>query len=243
MSRSPGASAASIAELPVGPFLDVILPALNEKSSVAPAIHSAADPAVRELVLVDGGSLDATRDIAAAAGARVLSSQPGRARQMNEGAFTTAGEVLLFLHADTVLPENFATQIRESLQDTRVAWGRFDVRLSGEDSRLRLVEFLMNWRSRLTGISTGDQAIFVRRSVFMEIRGFREMPLMEDVDLSIRLRREGKCAALRSRVVTSSRRWESNGVFRTILLMWALRLGYAIGVSPGRLAAIYARGR
>lgn len=223
--------------------MDVILPTLNEEAAITRAIESAQAPAVAEIVVVDGGSDDATAQLARVAGARVLASRPGRARQMNTGGFATAADVLLFLHADTVLPPNFATQIREALRDPRVAWGRFDVRLSGQDSRLRVVEFLMNWRSRLSGIATGDQAIFVRRPVFESLQGFRDMPLMEDVDFSSRLRRQGRSAALRTRVGTSSRRWERNGIGRTVLQMWALRLGYAIGVSPERLAAIYGRGR
>ena len=224
-------------------FLDVVLPVLNEEASVARAVASAHDPAVSTILVVDGGSEDATIAVAQDAGARVLRSSPGRALQMNAGGHATSAEVVVFLHADTVLPPDFGARIRAALRDPAVVGGRFDVSLSGSDSRLRMVEFFMNMRSRLTGIATGDQAIFVRRRVFEEMKGFLEIPLMEDVEFTSRLRKLGRVAALRDRVETSSRRWEQNGILRTIVLMWGLRLAFAVGVGPDRLAVLYARGR
>ena len=224
-------------------FLDVVLPVLNEEASVARAVASAHDPAVSAIVVVDGGSEDATIAVARDAGARVIRSSPGRSVQMNAGGQATSAEAVMFLHADTVLPPDFGARIGAALRDPAVVGGRFDVSLSGADVRLRMVEFFMNMRSRLTGISTGDQAIFVRRHVFEEMKGFREIPLMEDVDFTSRLRKLGRVAALQDRVVTSSRRWEQNGILRTIILMWALRLAFAIGVGPERLSVLYSRGR
>lgn len=240
----------SLPELPLDagmlsdcPFLDVVLPVLNEEGSVARAVASAHDPAVSTIMVVDGGSEDATIAVACDAGARVIRSRPGRSVQMNAGGQATCAEAVVFLHADTVLPPGFGARIGAALRDPAVVGGRFDVSLSGADPRLRMVEFFMNMRSRLTGISTGDQAIFVRRHVFEEMKGFREIPLMEDVDFTSRLRKQGRLAALRDRVETSSRRWEQNGILRTIVLMWSLRLAYAVGVGPERLAALYSRGR
>ena len=229
--------------LPQGPFIDVVIPALNEEEALAQTLDSVRDSSVHEIVVVDGGSQDATVAIAQAQGGRVVHSAPGRASQMNHGAGASTGEVLLFLHADTVLPDGFGDLVRQALADPNVVGGRFDVRLSGDDSRLRVVEFFMNWRSRWTGVATGDQAIFVRRRTFDKMSGFADMPLMEDVDFTSRMRRFGRCAPLRARVRTSSRRWEQNGVARTVVLMWGLRLAYALGVGPRRLAAIYSRGR
>ncbi|MEO6696754.1 MAG: TIGR04283 family arsenosugar biosynthesis glycosyltransferase, partial [Gammaproteobacteria bacterium] len=163
----------------------------------------------------------------------------GRARQMNLGAATACGEILLFLHADTRLPQNAGAVIHSGLAQTGARWGRFDVRLSGRPPLLRVVEALMNWRSRLTGIATGDQAIFVRRDLFERAGGFPDIPLMEDIALSRILKRFSRPFCVRERVITSSRRWEQHGIVRTIFLMWRLRLAYALGADPEQLVRRY----
>lgn len=163
----------------------------------------------------------------------------GRARQMNEGAKASRGEILLFLHADTKLPDEAKTVIEATLADQRMVGGRFDVRFHPPSMWGAIISRMMSWRSRLSGIATGDQALFVRRHIFEQIGGFADIPLMEDIDFSRKLRRKGTTAALTATVTTSFRRWERHGPLRTILLMWALRFLYWIGVSPHRLAQLY----
>jgi rSAM/selenodomain-associated transferase 2 len=195
---------------------------------------------VREIIVVDGGSRDATAEIARAHADVVLTSARGRALQMNAGAAAARGDVLLFLHADTRLPAGFAAAVCAALADPAIAGGRFDVSLVPTTLLLRLVAGLMNMRSRLSRIATGDQAIFVRRAVFEQMGGFAAMPLMEDVAFTVALKRQGRVACLRERVETSSRRWLRDGPVRTILLMWWLRLLYFCGVAPERLRRRYA---
>lgn len=185
------------------------------------------------MIVADGGSEDGTASLAAALCDRVVVAPRGRARQMNAGAREARGDVLLFLHADTRLPSNADELVQGFL------WGRFDVQIEGRHPLLPVVAWWMNLRSRLTGIATGDQAIFVRRDDFVAAGAFREIPLMEDIALSKRLKRISRPACLRERVVTSGRRWERRGTLRTIVLMWRLRLAYALGADPGRLARRY----
>ena len=187
-----------------------------------------------EVIVVDGGSEDGTAKLAEPLCDRVVLAPRGRARQMNAGAQAASGEILVFVHADTRLPASAELEIRESL--TTHAWGRFDVELEGSHRLLPVVAWFMNLRSRLTGIATGDQAIFVRRDCF---GGFPDLPLMEDVAFSTAMRARHRPACLRSRVVTSARRWEERGVVRTMALMWRLRLEYALGADPARLARRY----
>ena len=191
-----------------------------------------------ELILVDGGSCDETIALAQALVDQLLPAPAGRALQMNVGAKAASGQVFWFLHADTLVPDKAARLIIEALQQAG-SWGRFDVRLSGDKLLLRLVERMMNWRSRFTGVASGDQGIFVTRKLFERVGGFAELPLMEDIDLSRRLKREQWPVCLRETLTTSSRRWEQKGVLRTIALMWYLRLAYFLGVSPARLAMRY----
>ncbi|HZR81954.1 MAG TPA: TIGR04283 family arsenosugar biosynthesis glycosyltransferase [Candidatus Binatia bacterium] len=221
-------------------MITVVVPVLDEADEIAATLASARDPEVGEVVVVDGGSRDATVAIARSLGHRVLDCPPGRAAQMNAGAAVATGDVLLFLHADTRLPAGFGGLVREALARGAVA-GRFDVALRGRRRALAMVAAFMNLRSRLTRIATGDQAMFVRRDVFERLGGFRPIPLMEDVDLSRRLRAAGRYAALRAKVSTSGRRWETYGVLRTIVLMWRLRLAFWWGVPAERLAALYPR--
>lgn len=221
--------------------VSIIVPALNEAAGIGETLAALAPlrSAGHELILADGGSSDGTIPVAAPLVDRVVEAPRGRASQMNAGASVARGEVLLFLHADTRLPMAAARLVLDGLARERRCWGRFDVRLSGRHPLLRLVERLMNLRSRITAVATGDQGIFVERLLFERLGGYLEIPLMEDVELSKRLRRHGPPLCLREPLITSSRRWESRGVVRTILLMWRLRLAYALGADPAVLADRY----
>lgn len=221
--------------------ISIIIPALNESSSIRATLNPLQTLRKKghEIILVDGGSSDDTMKLSRPLVDLLLSSQPGRARQMNAGARKARGPILLFLHADTQLPADTDKLIVSGLAEEQRHWGRFDVRLSGRRIPLRLVEKLMNLRSRLTGIATGDQAIFVRRELFETLRGFPDIPLMEDIAMCRRLKKTGPPLCLRQSVVTSSRRWEKQGILRTILLMWSLRMAYFLGVSPEHLARRY----
>jgi rSAM/selenodomain-associated transferase 2 len=216
--------------------LSVIVPALNEADGIARTLEALAPLRMRghEVIVVDGGSTDATRALAAPLCDGLIEAPRGRARQMNAGAAAAAGDALLFLHADTLLPADADALVLAALRDSQ--WGRFDVRIEGRSPLLGVIAFFMNLRSRLTGIATGDQAIFVRRAAF---DGFPAQPLMEDIAFSTRMAGRSAPACLRQRVVTSGRRWEARGILRTVLLMWRLRLAYFLGASPDRLARRY----
>ena len=219
--------------------LAIVVPILDEAATLPALLVHLAGWRARgcEVVLVDGGSRDDSVEMARAAGFRVLIAERGRARQMNAGAQACGRALMLFLHADTRLPEAADAMVRAALAVQ--AWGRFDVRIDGRPLMLRVVAALMNLRSRLSGIATGDQAIFVRRDVFEAVGGFPDQPLMEDIELSCRLLRVSRPACLRARVRTSGRRWEQRGVWRTIALMWRLRWAYWRGVPAERLAEAY----
>lgn len=221
--------------------LSIIVPMLNEAAALPRLLAQLAHWRTRgcEVVLVDGGSADDSAVLARAAGFTVVEAERGRARQMNAGAAKAGGEVLLFLHADTQLAADADASVRAALAEADREWGRFDVRITGRSPMLRVVATLMNLRSRLTGIATGDQAMFVRREAFEAVGGFPLQPLMEDVELSRRLLRRSRPACLRLRVATSGRRWEQRGVWRTIFLMWRLRWAYWRGVPAERLAEAY----
>ncbi len=223
--------------------VSIIMPVLDEGDVLAHSLAALQDlrAAGHELILVDGGSRDGSLRLAAGLADRILHSPPGRARQMNAGAAMAGGDVLLFLHADTRLPATALNDIPQALRAS--VWGRFDVRLSGRAWPLRIIERLMNRRSCLTGMATGDQAIFVRRAVFEQVGGYPDIPLMEDLELSRRLKRLSRPACVHTPVITSSRRWEEQGILRTVLLMWSLRLAWFLGVPPRRLARIYYPGR
>ena len=220
--------------------ISIIVPTLNESGAVDATLATTRGPAVREVIVVDGGSTDDTVEKARFAADQVLSARRGRASQMNAGAAAAAGDVLLFLHADTVLPVGFDTAVVGALDDERCVGGRFDVWLEPSNALLRVVGTLINLRSRMSRIATGDQAIFVRRRVFHDLGGFPALPLMEDIAFSRALKRAGRVACLRMQVVTSSRRWQRDGVLRTIGLMWWLRFLFWCGVSPARLRQLYA---
>ena len=232
-----------VAQPSSSPPLSVIIPALNEAQAL-----SAGSEQLRwlrgcghEVIIVDGGSSDDTPKIARRLADRLLLSERGRARQMNAGARAARGEVLLFLHADTRLPENAPAAIGRALQGPDAVWGRFDVRLSGGHWLLGPIAAAMNLRSRITGIATGDHGLFVRKAVFDRVGGFPDIALMEDIAFSRTLKRVAHPICLGHRVTTSGRRWRREGVLRTVLLMWRLRLAYALGVDPGRLERIYYR--
>jgi rSAM/selenodomain-associated transferase 2 len=216
--------------------LSIVIPVLDEAERIGASLAALAPLRRRghEVIVADGGSADATRELAAPWCERVVSSVRGRGAQMNAGARFATGDALLFLHADSALPPEADRLVFESLQRQR--WGRFDVEIEGRHPLLKVVGWAMNLRSRLTGIATGDQAIFVRRADFA---GFPEIALMEDIAFSRRMKRRGAPACLRSRVRTSGRRWESRGVLRTIVLMWRLRLLFFLGARPERLARLY----
>jgi rSAM/selenodomain-associated transferase 2 len=219
--------------------LGIIIPVLNEADSIVATLNhlQAARDAGHQVIVVDGGSQYHTAALAAPLADRVLSAPCGRARQMNAGAAVSNATALLFLHADTRLPAHAVDAIQAAL--LRRPWGRFDVRISGRPRMLRVVAAAMNLRSRLTGIATGDQAIFVGRNAFDAVGGFPDQPLMEDIELSRRLKRLAPPACLRERVLTSGRRWETHGVWPSILLMWRLRFDYWRGVPAERLATRY----
>jgi rSAM/selenodomain-associated transferase 2 len=220
-------------------FISIIVPTLNEAGGIAAALARLQPMrAEAEVIVVDGGSEDETARIARPLADRVLVAERGRARQMNAGAAEARGDVLLFLHADTALPDSAPNAIREAMAKGH-AWGRFDALIAGSDMLLGAVSLLMNLRSRMTGIATGDQAIFVARELFASLGGYRDIPLMEDVELCERLKALSRPACLKDRVVTSARRWERDGVLRTIVLMWRLRFAYRMGVDPKRLARRY----
>lgn len=219
--------------------ISVIIPTLNEATSIARTVAGVREAGACEVVVVDGGSGDGTFGIVTSLADIALSAPRGRASQMNAGARAATGEILLFLHADTVLPRNFPQLLQDALHDPAVLGGRFDVRLDACGWSFRMIETLMNVRSRLTRIATGDQAIFIRRDVFVAVGGFSELELMEDIEFSRRLKRMGKITCLRAQVVTSARRWQRDGVWRTIGLMWLLRLAYFLGVPPRRLKTFY----
>jgi rSAM/selenodomain-associated transferase 2 len=225
-------------------LLSIIVPCLDEAADIADALSALAPLRAQgaEVIVVDGGSRDDTMERARPLADRVMATSRGRATQMNAGAARAQGEMLLFLHADTRLPEAADALIIDGLNRSRRGWGRFDVTIAGRHPLLRVVERLMNLRSRLTGIATGDQAIFVNRSLFTAAGGYPEIPVMEDVALCKRLKRFGPPLCLKHHLTTSGRRWERHGVVRTITLMWMLRLAYWLGADPGKLALRYERG-
>ncbi len=223
------------------PRLSIIIPVLNEARSLQahlPLLQSAR-AAGHELILVDGGSTDEGPALAVPLVDKLVRSPAGRAAQMNAGAAQASGDVLLFLHVDTRLPEGAIALLQQAFVQPAVQWGRFDVQLSGTHPAFRLIETMINLRSRVSGVATGDQALFLRAGLFHAIGGFPAIPLMEDVAITKTLRRLSRPLCLRERVTTSSRRWEQHGIVRTVLLMWWLRLLYVFGVSPARLRDMY----
>jgi rSAM/selenodomain-associated transferase 2 len=219
--------------------LTIVIPVLDEAAVIVPTLGALAPLRARgaEIIVVDSGSSDGTPNLAAPLADRVIAAPRGRGAPMNLGAALGAGDAYIFLHADTTLPENADRLIVAAL--ARRYWGRFDLRIAGRHPFLAVIARLINWRSRLSGIATGDQAIFVSRAAFEAVGGFPDLPLMEDIAICRKLKRLGPPCCIATPVITSGRRWENHGVMRTVLLMWRLRLAYYLGVAPARLAARY----
>jgi rSAM/selenodomain-associated transferase 2 len=225
------------------------MPVLDEAADIGPHLSQLRQyPSLNTVIVVDGGSRDGTREIvqeminddagADCATVQLIDAPRGRALQMNAGATESHADVLLFLHADTRLPTGAIEQVREAIS-RGATWGRFDTRLDGEHGLFRVIEWFMNARSVLTRVATGDQAIFVRRDVFRMLDGYAPMALMEDIELCSRLKWVGQPTRIRTSVIASTRRWRADGIVRTVMLMWGLRLLYWFGVSPARLQRLY----
>lgn len=220
----------------------IIIPVLNEQEAIKPCLQ--ALQCLRhqaEIIVVDGGSHDATLPFAQPFADKVLSCSTGRAKQMNVGAQQATGEILIFLHADTYLPDNALNLIDNALEG-KTQWGRFDICLTGSHWMLPVIANMMNWRSRLTGIATGDQVIFASRAVFENVNGYPNIALMEDISLCQQLKKCSSPLCLSAKVHSSARRWQQFGVFKTLFLMWSLRLGYFFGAHPDTLAQLYKKG-
>jgi len=225
------------------PSIALIIPLLNEEKALPSLITMVKTLPVNEVVLVDGGSTDRSCELLDHSGLRWITSPAGRARQMNAGAAICSSDILLFLHADSIIGTHAIALLRTTLHNSAIQSGRFNVQLDGDNWLFSMIGFMINWRSRITKISTGDQAQFVRRALFESIGGFVDQPLMEDIALSTRLKQEGGIACLSARVTTSSRRWQQHGVLRTIVLMWQLRWRYWRGISAESLAKQYRQAR
>lgn len=223
------------------PQISVVIPALNEASGIARSIASAAREPGVEVIVVDGGSRDKTVQVARREGARTLSVPAGRARQMNAGARASSGAILVFLHADTVLPSNYAGLVRRLLASPDVVAGAFRLGIESRRKSLRWIETGANWRSRWLRLPYGDQGLFVQSRLFSELGGYADLPFMEDYDLVRRLNRRGRVVLAPEAVVTSARRWERLGVVRTTLLNQAMVTAHLLGVSPRRMAQFYRR--
>lgn len=223
------------------PCLSIIVPVLDEEAVIVEALQALSSLRARgvEIIVADGGSGDRTAELAQPLCDRLITAPRGRASQMNAGAAAAHGEVLLFLHADTRLPANADRLVADGLARSGRPWGRFDVRIDGRHPLLPMVGAMMNLRSRITGIATGDQAIFVATTAFAAVGGYPDIPLMEDIVLSRRLKRLGRPLCVAQPALTSGRRWETHGVMRTILTMWRLRLAFFFGADPAKLAASY----
>ena len=223
--------------------LSIIIPALNEAAHLADTLGRLQAMRARgtEIILVDGGSADSTKNVAATWVDHVIDSERGRAKQMNAGAATAHGDALLFLHADSQLQNDADQVMAKALSAPSPVWGRFNVTISGAHVMLPVIAWLMNHRSCLTGIATGDQGIFVTRAAFELVGRFPDQPLMEDIELCARLKKISSPVCLTQRIVTSGRRWEKHGVWQTIVLMWWLRLRYSMGASPEQIHRAYCK--
>lgn len=224
------------------PLISIIIPTLNEAGTIQVSLSNIQAHRPRcEILVVDGGSADQTVALALPLADQVFTAEKGRAKQMNFGAQQAKGELLLFLHADTCLPDQ-ALELIGKLP-AHYQWGRFDIELTGAHPLLKIIARMMNLRSRLTGIATGDQAIFTTREAFNAVGRYTEIALMEDIDLSRKLKRISPPYCIEAKVISSARRWEQFGVSKTMLLMWSLRLRFFLGENPEKLAKLYSGGR
>jgi len=222
--------------------LSIIIPCLNEAEHITNTLSKLQElrNGGHEIILCDGGSSDNTPQLATNLVDHILNTQPGRAKQMNAGARLASGDVLCFLHADTIIPADFANLITGALSESGRIWGRFDIRLSNTSLTYKVIAWFINKRSCVSGVATGDQGIFVIKNSFLKLNGFADIPLMEDIELSKRLLKISRPVCIsKSFLITSSRRWEKSGIIKTVLLMWRLRLSYFLGVSPTKLAKAY----
>ena len=219
-------------------MISVIIPVLNEALQIPLTLEPLQPLRGKqiEVIVVDGGSDDETVLVATPLADKILHSHRGRAKQMNLGAAQATGTTLLFLHADTCLPSPLDQTI-QSITDP--SWGRFNVQLNDPHWMYKIIAKMMNWRSCITGIATGDQAMFVKRDLFERLGGFADIPLMEDIELSRRLLKLGRPSCLRKRVLVSTRYWQNHGMILSVIKMWLLRSAYFLGVSPHRLMKIY----
>jgi rSAM/selenodomain-associated transferase 2 len=226
-----------------GHMISIIIPTRNEALHIEPLLRSLQPLRHKghEVIVVDGESEDGTTEIAASLVDMLLKTSAGRARQMNAGASVANGRLLWFLHADSVIPDEAALMLANTVEENPLAWGRFDIRLSGSHYLFRVVEVMINFRSRITEIATGDQGIFVSRELFYSVNGFPDQPLMEDIEISKTLKKISKPVCFSEHLLTSSRRWEEHGIARTIVKMWGLRLAYFMGTPADRLASSYDR--
>lgn len=220
-------------------LISIIIPTLNEEATIQPLLQQlqVCRQQGHEVIVVDGGSNDETVSISKSLADKVISSEAGRATQMNNGAKQSTNNILWFLHADTLIPSNVIESIQESLIKNN--WGRFNIKLSGSHFLFRIIEKMINLRSCVSGIATGDQGIFVKRELFESVNGYSEIPLMEDVELSKKLKKVSSPVCIKEMLTTSSRRWEQRGILSTVLLMWRLRFLYWLGVSATKLTTLY----
>ena len=223
------------------PHLSIIIPTLNEAGEIEKSLSRLSKSDTVEILVVDGGSSDDTVEKARKFGARLLSTAPSKAGQMNAGAANARGDVLMFLHADTCLPEHFEQKVLATVNRKGISAGAFTLTIDSDDSGLRFIERVANWRARLLQMPYGDQALFVSRQLFFEIGGFADYPIMEDFELVRRLKKRGKIAILPDSVITSPRRWQNLGVAKTWLLNQVILAAYFIGIPPHRLDAWYRR--
>ncbi|NCR27702.1 MAG: glycosyltransferase [Microcystis aeruginosa Ma_QC_C_20070823_S13] len=219
-------------------YLSIIIPTLNEELGIAATLKQIG--AGVEIIVVDGGSTDKTREIAKKLGDKVIiSPKKGRAFQMNLGAKIAKGDILLFLHGDTLLPHEFQEQIINTLSQSGIVAGAFELKIDGEEKTLRLVEKLVNWRSRWLSLPYGDQGIFLKAAIFADLGGFPELPIMEDFELIQRLKKRGKIAIVSASVITSARRWQKLGVWKTTLINQLVIIGYNLKIPPRLLKSFY----
>lgn len=219
--------------------ITIVIPVLNEAGMIQTTLQRLLDEPDIEVIVVDGGSEDKTVELAWEMGVKVIICPGGRARQMNAGAEAATGDMLLFLHADTQLPYRYPAIVEQVLRTPQTIAGAFELKIDGEERSLRLVERMVNWRSRFLSLPYGDQAIFLKVSVFQEMGGFPDLPIMEDFELISRLKRRGKIAIAHPPVLTSARRWQRLGVWRTTLINQLIILGYFLGVPPIQLRRLY----
>ena len=221
-------------------LVSIIIPAYNEEKNIREMLQRLQDFRAKgnEIIIADAGSHDNTTEIVRPLADKIIRCKKGRALQMNTAAKQARFDIFWFLHADTLVPADALELINSALQNN-YEWGRFNIRLSGNALFFRIIENMINLRSRLTGIATGDQGIFVKRTSFYAVQGYKNIPLMEDIDISKKLKKISSPACLKQRLITSSRRWEEHGIIKTIILMWQLRLLYFLGVSADKLATKY----